>query len=608
MRRHRLSFTERRRVRMALKFDRLEQLDNKTLVTEPINVFALSMGLPLGLIGTLNPGRVPTARTTEQAERGSRAADARESQATTERLAIVLPSRPAGSSVGATGPDVASGGSTNASAAGDWLALSPLSSSGTGSSMPMPHMPSSANRGGGAVSAGHPTAASIPARGAIAPFRVPANPQASLSTAASGALLSALSLGGTGPSPAAHPEGAPTPRAATAAPAAATAATVATAQPGVAGASQQTSPAFTVYTLDYNDGNVFVPGFNELATPGGSVDLRAQVEDSATGTYTYSWNTAGLTDATNIAGAGTYDLTFQWNTTIATAKDESVTLTVTDPNLNQVSQTYTFQVPAGTGTATGGTTWNNQELPPNLVQADAPGIASQNVSVVAATGSLETSINLPSYNPNVAPLELNYDSLAANPMPIVVAEHVLDPTKSAPSQVEAQLTFNGTPQTAYYYNTSSLQPGDIQQIALQANASALSTGRYAYTVNIYDLRNGVPTTFTYNDTATVINESKDPTFSALGAGWTVSGLNKIIPAGGGVILDEGDGSSLWFTGSFGSGGGTFTSPAGDFSTLVENSGRLIHADPDRRDAAELQLRRLPDGYHRPQRPDDRLYL
>ena len=39
-----------------------------------------------------------------------------------------------------------------------------------------------------------------------------------------------------------------------------------------------------------------------------------------------------------------------------------------------------------------------------------------------------------------------------------------------------------------------------------------------------------------------------------------------------MILDEGNGESLWFTGSFGSGGGTFTDPPGDFSTLVENSG------------------------------------
>jgi hypothetical protein len=93
-----------------------------------------------------------------------------------------------------------------------------------------------------------------------------------------------------------------------------------------------------------------------------------------------------------------------WNTTIATAKAESTTLTVTDPSLNQVTQTYTFWVPAGTGTATGGTTWNNQALNPGLLAVAAPAFASQNVSVVEDTGALETSINLPSYNPNIPAL------------------------------------------------------------------------------------------------------------------------------------------------------------------------------------------------------------
>jgi hypothetical protein len=47
---------------------------------------------------------------------------------------------------------------------------------------------------------------------------------------------------------------------------------------------------------------------------------------------------------------------------------------------------------------------------------------------------------------------------------------------------------------------------------------------------------------------------------------------------GGVILSEGGGDdSLWFAGSFGSGDGTFTTPAGDFSTLVENSGVAVDA-------------------------------
>ncbi len=40
-----------------------------------------------------------------------------------------------------------------------------------------------------------------------------------------------------------------------------------------------------------------------------------------------------------------------------------------------------------------------------------------------------------------------------------------------------------------------------------------------------------------------------------------------------MILNLGDGGrSLWFTGNIGSGGGTYTDPPGEFSTLTKNSG------------------------------------
>ena len=149
-----------------------------------------------------------------------------------------------------------------------------------------------------------------------------------------------------------------------------------------------------------------------------------------------------------------------------------------------------------------------------------------------------------------------------------MAEH---PLASTPAKVSAQLTFDGTAGSTYYYNTSSLRAGDIVQIGQQANATALDSGSYPYTMTIVDSPGSGPTTFTYTGTATVENAAQDPTLSALGAGWTINGLNKIIPATGGVLLDVGGGSVLWFSGSFGSGGGTYTSPAGDFSTLVLNS-------------------------------------
>lgn len=76
--------------------------------------------------------------------------------------------------------------------------------------------------------------------------------------------------------------------------------------------------------------------------------------------------------------------------------------------------------------------------------------------------------------------------------PIVVEHHVLDTSLSVPTQVSGQLTFNSTAGTTYYYDTSLFTKGDDQQIALQANATALSTGRYAYTVTVGDIRGTTP--------------------------------------------------------------------------------------------------------------------
>ena len=74
----------------------------------------------------------------------------------------------------------------------------------------------------------------------------------------------------------------------------------------------------------------------------------------------------------------------------------------------------------------------------------------------------------------------------------------------------------------------------------------------------------------------MINESG----SAFGDGWTLQGLEQITSATGGVILNLGDGGrSLWFTGSFGSGGGTYTDPPGEFSTLVKNGRAAVTPTP-----------------------------
>ena len=57
--------------------------------------------------------------------------------------------------------------------------------------------------------------------------------------------------------------------------------------------------------------------------------------------------------------------------------------------------------------------------------------------------------------------------MTANPLPIIVVHHTLDPTQTVPTAVNATLTFNSVAGTTWYYNTSGFIPGDVQQIALQ---------------------------------------------------------------------------------------------------------------------------------------------
>ena len=76
----------------------------------------------------------------------------------------------------------------------------------------------------------------------------------------------------------------------------------------------------------------------------------------------------------------------------------------------------------------------------------------------ADSGALDASIDLPSYNPNVPALALTYNSLTANPRPIIVVHHTLDPTQTVPTTVNATLTFNSVAGTTWYYNTSHSSP------------------------------------------------------------------------------------------------------------------------------------------------------
>lgn len=331
-----------------------------------------------------------------------------------------------------------------------------------------------------------------------------------------------------------------------------------------------TFPYFQLYTLDQNNGVVLYPNQYQQGNLGGSVSLMAQVAASSSSSYTYSWNTSSLTTYGAVTGASTANLQFTWAYTNLTGQTEvePLTLTVTNGSSQQESQTFYFALPTSNAvTLPNSASWPTT-ISPDTVEPGAPSIASQNVSVNADSGALDTEIDLPSYNPNVPALSLTYNSLTAmsNPAPIILVHHTLATGSTVPTAVNAALTFNGTTGTTWYYKTSGMIAGDVQQIALQSTATGLTTGRYSYSVQIVDERS-TNTTSTYSGSATVLNQLT----SAFGDGWTLQGLEQVIPATGGVILTLGDnGETLWFSGSPGV-GGNYTSPAGDFSTLTKTS-------------------------------------
>ncbi len=586
------------------------------MITEPISLTALSMGLPLGLdslLGLSAASKAQLAGTAARPGRGSGATpgqNAPASAGTTARAATFLNS--------AAARPRTTGGAGNAqglvpvsivpapAAPGDWLSLLPLQSPASNgvTGITPPWHPAQRQGAGQVINLGTGAGGSAPAatanRGAITPLKVPAPGSSGSNQAASSALLAAASSasqptvpptpnpGAGSPEPGASPPphaGAP-PSAIPPQPpppASSGSSSGGGINPNIdptignsSGASLGSFPYFPVYVVDYTQGEVMFPGAYQLATFNKFVDLRAQVENTTVSSI--SWNTTNLTLVNHVSGTTGYDLTFTWgNGSVNPAPSvNSVTLSVTDTNSHTETFTYDFLVPAGSSSGMSGggdPTWPGS-LPPDLVQPQAPAFDSHNVSVDATSGALNTDINLPSYNPNVPALALTYNSLTADPRPIVDIPHALSSSLTLPSQDSGQLSVSTTGGTTvytgstWYDNTSQLMPGDIQQMALQANMTGQSTGRYNDTATVVDYR-GTMTTTTLTGTMTVLNQSS----SAIGDGWTVSGLEKITPASGGVILDLGSGGrSLWFSGSFGSGGGTFTDPPGEFSTLLENSG------------------------------------
>ena len=467
MSRRKLSFTERRRARLAMKWDRLERLESKQTITEPISVAGLSISAFRGLaqLGIMqadggNGALLAQARATQQARQTQiRTPHSAPVPNNALSLALSLPTNSAASAAAGGGSvqGVALPASTtNAARPINWLALGliadPAPEPSHGISTPW----HPANRAGAgppwrraaARAAGHrrPRRAMLAGRGGRAQASsAPALPATIPGYLASRPLQGAPALGAQAPiitrgTAARHLAGAGpgSPGSASASASPGSGPTIVAENPSSlpsssvgngSGSALLSFPYFPLYVLDENSGIVLFNNEYQQASLSGVYDLEAQVK--GTSVSTYSWTTSNLNIASS-SGASTYHFHFQLQGTEITPTVGSATLTVTDSNSHQESQTFYFLVPtANVVTLPTSSSWPTT-IAPDLVEPGAPIIASQGVAVDANSGALDSVINLPSYNPNIPALSLTYNSMTANPLPIIVVPHTLDPSQAVP--------------------------------------------------------------------------------------------------------------------------------------------------------------------------------
>ncbi len=334
-----------------------------------------------------------------------------------------------------------------------------------------------------------------------------------------------------------------------------------------------------VNVLDANNAIVLDPNVIKHDYATYTVTLYAQVSGATVQSYTWSWDNS--TDYTNLTGQGTYKLNFQWNSFTGI---HAHTISLQTTNVGGGGETLTFPfLVYGTDspayTPSQPTTSGNWPtiLQPDAIKPDQDTVDSQFYSVGLDTGALMIDHALPTYNADIAPLDLVYDSTAADRQPIFITHYQIDPNRTdTPTSVVATLSITGGTGSSTTYTTTGagqVNPGDVMEIALQGNMAGAATGRYSGQVSITAHYAGTGEFVSYPFTFSVL----DPSATIFGHGWSLGNVERLWPVTGGAILEMPGGQSLWFASA---GGNAFTTPPGDFSTLALTTGYYYRTMPD----------------------------
>jgi YD repeat-containing protein len=174
-----------------------------------------------------------------------------------------------------------------------------------------------------------------------------------------------------------------------------------------------------------------------------------------------------------------------------------------------------------------------------------------------------------------------YNSDSTSVKAIVQASIQSDNSTSLPATITGTLTWDyntgsATTQT-FSYSTSGDSPGDVLTIAVQVSSAVTTSGRHPWQLQI-STPGGTKTVTGYS-----FVDVQDT--SHYGAGWTFSGTDQLLavaadtPNGlpAGLLRESGTGEWRFYTDT---GGGTYSSPAGDNGTLSKTGNTYTYSTPD----------------------------
>jgi hypothetical protein len=118
----------------------------------------------------------------------------------------------------------------------------------------------------------------------------------------------------------------------------------------------------------------------------------------------------------------------------------------------------------------------------------------------------------------------------SEPNPVIAVE--TDFNGGSPTSLEAVLTFNSVAGSTVYYNTTGISGTTRLRFALQANASSLATGKYAWSMSLKGVySDGSSSTRNFTGSSYIVNWNSN----SEGDSWNIADMDRLVSVSGGML-------------------------------------------------------------------------